>query len=153
MNDQERDSLKRDFAANLLRYRDDPAKAAFATTPDVGLALQIARDWPKDGFVQTQMDKLLSSIDATNFLPTKESQARDIYAIAVDAKNPIEDRLKAHRLYAEVRGFIEKPSQSGGGINILTQGVMIVKDQGTDQEWAAKAKEQQRTLIGHATVN
>lgn len=151
MNDQERNRLKQEFAANLLRYRDDPAKAAFATTPDAGLALQIARDWPQDGFVQAQMDKLLSSTDATTFLPTKESQARDIYAIAVDVHNPIEDRLKAHRLYAEVRGFIEKPSQGGGNVNILTQGVMIVSDKGTDQEWEAKAKAHQRTLTGHAT--
>jgi hypothetical protein len=153
LNDQERDKLKLEYAANLLRFPDDPFKAAFCTTPDNGLALQIGRDWPRDAFVQAQMDKLMSSTDASNFLPTKESQARDIYAIASDVKTPIEDRLKAHRLYAEVRGFIEKPSQSGGGINILTQGVMIVKDQGSDQDWAQKAKEQQRTLIGHATVN
>jgi hypothetical protein len=43
--------------------------------------------------------------------------------------------------------FIEKPV-AGATTNILNQGVMIVKDSGTDEEWQEKAANQQRTLVG-----
>lgn len=142
------ESLKFDFAANLLRSNDDPFKAAFATTPDVGKALQMAKLWFDDPTVKAEKEKLLISGDAKSFLPTKELQAKDIYAIATSEKYEPEDRLKAHRLYAEIMGHIDKPVP--GGINILAQGVMIVKDQGTDADWQKNAREQQRTLVGRA---
>lgn len=149
----DRTQLKHDFAMNLLRYPDDPNKAAFATTPDTGLALQIARQWLDDPVVLVEKDRLLATTEAKAFLPTKEQQAKDVYALAMNDRVEIEDRLKAHRLYAEIMSHIEKPSNNGG-INILTQGVMIVKDQGTDKDWQEKAAVQQRTLIAHApTVN
>ncbi len=143
-------TLKLDFAKNMLRHSNDPFKAAFDTTPDAGLALQIAKTWEKDEIVVAEMEKLLSTGD-TSFLPTKESQARDIYSLATSENVAVDDRLKAHRLYAEIRGFIEKPTQ-GATTNILNQGVMIVKDQGSDADWQEKATLQQRTLIGHATT-
>lgn len=141
------EALKRDFAANLLRCNDDPWKAGFATHPDAGIALQMARDWPRDPFVIAEKAKLLSSSDAKTFLPTKELQAKDIYAMATNATIETEDRLKAHRLYAEIMGFIEKPTP-GIQNNILNQGVMIVKDAGSDADWQEKASSQQRTLVG-----
>jgi hypothetical protein len=143
--------LKYDYAANLLRY-NDPFKAAFATTPDAGLALQIGRDWPRDPVVTTEMEKLLAGGDAKNFLPTKEAQAKNIYALAENEKVGVEDRLKAHRLYAEVMGFIEKPN-AGNTTNILNQGVMIVKDHGSDEQWQENARAQQRKLTANASVN
>ena len=143
---------KLDYAANLLRTQD-PFKAAFATTPNTGEALVIGRDWPHDPVVQAEMDKLLSKEGAKTFLPTKETQAKDIYALATNEKTAVEDRLKAHRLYAEVMGFIEKPSQNGGNVNILNQGVMIVKDHGSDEDWQDKAAKQQKALLGHATIH
>jgi len=142
-------ALKLDFAANLLRTPNDPCKAAFATTPDTGLALQIAKLWVDDPAVKAHMDKLLVSNDAKSFLPTKEVQARDIYSLATNEQLAPEDRLKAHRLYAEVMGHIEKPSQTGT-TNILNQGVMIVREALSDEDWQEKATKQQRTLIGHA---
>lgn len=146
------DDLKRDFAAHWLRYPDDPFKAAFLTTPDTGQALQIAKNWVKDPVVLAAKDALLLSSDALNYLPTKEQQCKDIYALATDTRQDAEDRLKAHRLYAEVRGFIEKPV-GGSTTNILNQGVMIVRDAGTDEQWQEKAAIQQRTLIADASVN
>lgn len=145
-------SLKHDFAANLLRYPDDPFKAAFATTPETGIALQIARDWPRDPVVQAEQDRLLTTGDAKSFLPTKEAQAKDIYALATSVAVADEDRLKAHRLYAEIMGFIEKPI-SGSTTNILNQGVMIVRDAGSDEQWQEKASAHQRLLTADARPN
>lgn len=140
--------LKRTYAANLLRFPDDPFKAAFSSTPDSSLALQLANKWQDDPIVKAEMEKLLNGNEARTFLPSKEQQARDIYRMATSEKVDTEDRLKAHRLYAEVMGFIEKPV-AGATTNILNQGVMIVKDQGSDLDWQKRAAEQQRTLTGH----
>lgn len=150
LNQQE---LKLEFAASLLRHPDDPDKAAFAITDDTGLALQIARSWPKDPVVIGEQERLLLSGSARTFLPTKEVQARRVYDEATSQKNTPDDRLKAHRLYAELMSYIEKPV--GTNVNILnqTQTVMLVKDHGTDEDWEKNLQKQQRTLIGNARVN
>src|ERR1700761_8801550 len=101
MSAEEIKELKQHFAAALLKL-DDPAKAAFAITDDTGLALQIMRNWPTDAFVQLCQKDLLANGGAKTFLPSKEQQAKDVYKLAEDTKTAVEDRLKAHRLYAEI---------------------------------------------------
>lgn len=143
---------KRAFAAELLRNDGDGFKAAFALFgEDTGKALQLGRIWLTDPVVIAEQDKLLRSSDAKTFLPSKEQQARDVYKMATDATQPIDDRLKAHRLYAEIMGHIEKPNVQAG-TNILNQGVMIVRDAGSNDDWEAKAIAHQRSLT-NVTVN
>lgn len=140
------------FAAELLRHDNDAFKAAFATMPDnPGMALQLARSYFTDPVVVAEKERLLGSSDAKTFLPNKAKQLTDIYGLATDTKQTAEDRIKAHRLYAEISGFIEKP-QSGAGINVLNQGVMIVRDHGDDSNWEQKTIQQQRTLTGHGSA-
>lgn len=145
------EQLKLEYAAQLLRC-DDPFKAAFATTADSGLALQIAKSWPKDLAVLKEKERLMQSGDAKSFLPTKETQAKDLYAMAQNEKEAFDDRLKAHRLFAEIMGHIEKPTQ-GGNINIMAQGVMVVPMASSDEDWEQRAKKQQAALIGNGTIN
>lgn len=138
---------KKEFAAAWLRCNEDAHKAAFIIVPnDPGMALQIALAWPKDPVVLAEKELLLGANDAKTFLPSKEKQARDVYDMACSTLIPVEDRLKAHRLYAELMGHIEKAAPTTA-VNILSQGVMIVKDNGTDDQWERKAMAQQRTLI------
>lgn len=141
---------KKLFAAELMRL-EDPFKAAFAVFPDSGVAMQMARPWEKDPFVLAECDRLSQGKEAKSFLPSKEKQARDVYAIACDITKITEDRLKAHRLYAELMSYIEKPS-AGASVNILNQGVMVVKEAATDADWERKAIEQQRRLIAPQTI-
>lgn len=148
MTNEER---KREFAAAVLRNDGDTFKAAFAISgDDVGFALQIARAWKDDPLVLAEQERLLSTTDAKSFLPTKEQQARAIYALAMDDMRDTEERLKAHRLYAEIMGHIVKV-ENQSGVNILNQGVMIVRDAGSDEDWQKKVVEQQRTLTLNAT--
>lgn len=142
--------LKRQFAEALIKNDDDAFRAALSLFPQVGKALQVANAWKNDDVVKQFRADALNSVDAALLLPSKEKQAFDIYAIATNTSIAPEDRLKAHRLYAEVRGFIEKP-QAGGNLNVLNQGVMLVRDHGSDDDWEAKATEQQRKLISNAT--
>lgn len=145
--------LKRQFAAELIRNDGQPFKAAFAVAgEDSGYALQIARVWAADPFVVAEQERLLNSKEASSFLPSKQQQARDIYALATDISKEPEDRLKAHKLYAEIMGYIEKPL-AGAGINVLNQGVMIVPMAASDMDWQQKAERQQRLLTTNAIVN
>lgn len=145
---------KRAFAEQLLRNDGDAFKAAFAVFGDpaqTGIALQIARTWVNDAFVVAEQARLLATSEAKTFLPSKEQQARDIYTLAMNEKNAPEERLKAHRLYAEIMGHIEK--ERAAGLTLVNQGVMLVRDAGTDADWQEKAVRQQRTLTANATVN
>jgi dTDP-glucose pyrophosphorylase len=150
---QSQENLKKEFAAQLLRDNGDGFKAAFAVCgDDSGMALQIARLWINDPFVVAEQKKLLLTSDAKTFLPTKEQQARDVYVLACDVKSDLKERLAAHRLYAEIMSHIEKPLV-GQSVNVLNQGVMIVRDAGSNEDWERKALEQQRALTINATVN
>src|SRR5690606_38718084 len=90
------------------------------------------------------------------FLPTKAELAREVWRIGTNPRTSVDERLKALRLYADVRGYIEK-YQAGTVINntnnVLSQNrVMLVKDFGTDEEWELAVEEQQRKLIESAGV-
>lgn len=139
------------FAAALLKWPTDPFKAAFSVFSDTGTAMQVAVQWRNDPVVLAEQSKLLEVEGPKPFLPTKEDQARDIYDIATASIYDSEVRLKAHRLYAEVMGFIEKPAAPMVNTGTITQCVMIVPDKGTDKEWEKKTIEQQRKLIEHAS--
>jgi hypothetical protein len=143
---------KRQFAAALLRTGDGFKAAIEVVGDDPGFALQISNIWRNDPLVKAEQERLLSTQDAKQFLPTKEAQARDIWAMATNDLTSVEDRLKAHRLYAEVMGHIEKPAAQGG-INILSQGVMIVRESGSNQEWQERAIAQQRALTSAPNSN
>lgn len=142
---------KRAFAAALLRTPDDPVKAAFASIPSTGLAIQAAKLWLTDPIVVAEKIRLIETNGLKSFLATKEEQAKDIYQMATDTRIDEEVRLKAHRLYAEILGHIEKPQLLPPSLTVNT-GVMLVRDHGTNEEWEQKAILQQKTLIAHATV-
>jgi hypothetical protein len=142
--------LKSKFAEELLKQGNAPDaayQAAFITMGSVGLALQVAGSWCTDPFVLEEKLRLLKENGVRSYLPTKEQQAADIYKMALDQKLDEEIRLKAHRLYAEIMGNIEKPAQPSAGLNLFATNVMVVKDLGTTPDWEQKAVEQQHKLI------
>jgi hypothetical protein len=136
------------FAKAILRNPDCFA-AALSVVADTGKALQIANQWPSDPIVVAEKIRIVEEEGPRSLLPTKEEQAADIYKMATDSKLAEEDRLKAHRLYAEVMGHIEKPAVDNS-TKIVAQSVMIVKDHGDDKDWEQRTVEQQRTLTAHA---
>ena len=87
------------------------------------------------------------------FLPTKADLARKVWALANTDNLSTNDKLKAYRLYADVRGFIEK----GAGVvvnNTMTSNkVMLVRDHGVDAEWEQRCVAQQTTLIQEANAS
>lgn len=151
MYDEKQIELKKQFAIGLMRDPDkDAHKVAFDLVTDTGTALEIARCWPKDSIVIAEMNRLQSTKEIGVVLYSKDEQAANILAIAVNTNVDIESRLKAHRLYAELCGHITKEATTIS-TNIITNHVIKVIDHGSDDEWERKAMGQQEILLdGHA---
>lgn len=149
--------LKRQFAA-LLRVRPDTPQGRFEAAclvfpknEDSGLAVMAADRWPYDPIVIEELGRLRKVEPAIN-LPSREEQARDLYNIANDPTRSVDDRLKAHKLYAEVQGFIRKPGESGTTVNIDNRRVMMVREPPkTIEDWEAGAIPQQARLLADAS--
>ena len=139
---------KLEFARELLRTPNDPYKAASIVFPDRedgAMVVLAATVWVRDGVTLTEQVRISEQEGPSAFLPTKTDQARNLWDMAVCANAPFDERIKAHRLYAEIMGNIEK-QPAGNVTNVLNQGVMVIRDKGTDAEWEAQALTQQRAL-------
>lgn len=141
---------KEKFAQALLDC-NEPFKAALYICNGMPTqhALKIATDWPNDpevkGFIKAIKDKE-ESIDT---LPNKKDLAQAIWDKMEACRFP-EDYAKLAKLYAEVRGFIEKPDNKPV-VTINQNRVMVVKDLGGEEDWQAKAEKQQRDLLNVST--
>lgn len=142
-------ALKDTFAELLLRTPSDAFRVACQIFgSDTMRALKASTEWPVDLYVLQKQADLLAEQGDDAFLPTKAELARRIYTVgetAGDAK----DKLAAYKLYAEVRGFIQK-AENVNNIQVNNNRVMIMKDFGTDEQWETKAIKQQSKLIEHS---
>jgi hypothetical protein len=148
MIDDPDESLRKKFAAACMRFPDNAYQAACVISPtNFGIAAWIMHNWMGDPVVEREMLRLKAEDDSDglNFLPGKAQAAKAIWDKAQSCNDP-ETFGKLMKLYAEYRGFIEKPGASSVVVNVPQPRVMIVKDHGTDEEWAAKVAEQQARL-------
>lgn len=153
-DEAEERAYKAQFAAALLREPHNPFKAAqevFGT--DTGRALYAASKWLTDPEVLAARAGLLKTNGARAFLPTKEDCARELWAMATNERNPIEERTRVMSLYCDVMGYKETAQKNSGGITITNNKVMIVKDHGSDADWEARAAAQQHTLMNASIVD
>lgn len=143
------------FAALLLRHRD-PFKAATILHPDnTNRALWIAAHFPKDAEFLAIMEKMQESIDPMDLLPGKAELAQSIWDRMTgkldDGKKgyvSADDFGKLAKLYAEVRGFIEKPSTTiNNNNNVIVPKAIEVPTHGTDEEWERAALKQQEESL------
>lgn len=146
--DEEIIAKKEQFAELLLR-ENEPFKVALVLYPDdTGRALEIAHKWPIDQQVLAFQQSLKDAEGEITFLPTKADTARLAWTVARNEERyDGETRHKFLKLYAEIRGFIEKPALNVNQTNnVIQNNVMVVRDHGTDNEWESKLQNQQRTL-------
>lgn len=144
MNEQE---LKSAFAAELLKTPNDPFKAALAVFgADTGRALRAAHEWPNDADVLAEKARLSGELGEMAFLPGKAELARSIWERAHNERTTTDDYAKLAKLYAEVRGFIDKPTTNINNNVITANKVMVVKDHGDNDTWAKRLREQQKGL-------
>lgn len=142
-------ALKDKFAELLLRTPNDAFNVAVQVFgSDTMRALQISQEWPLDFYVMQKQADLLAEQGDDAFLPSKAELARRIYTVG-DTSTDAKDKLAAYKLYAEVRGFIQK-AENVNNIQVNNNRVMVMKDFGTDEQWEVKAAKQQSKLIAHS---
>ena len=144
---------KRRFAVELLKSPSDPFKAALAVfAPDTGTAMAKASVWPSDPEVKGYMTEALEEVGDMHFLPGKADLSRAIWDIVANNTLSVDDRLKAMRLYGDLRGFIEKQGTIINNNNNMTSNkVMLVKSHESNEAWEQKLVQQQQGLIADAT--
>lgn len=149
------DEEKAAFAIGLLKQPNEPFKVALSIFPDnTNRALWVAHHWPNDPAVKAEQKRVADDDNAGDFLPSKGDLARAIWQKMEGSTNsegrvivPImEDYVKLAKLYAEVRGFIEKPG-TGPAVNVIIPRAIEVPTHGTNDEWEAAAERQQRELL------
>lgn len=141
--------LKDAFAAALLRSPDDPFAAALQVFGnDTRTAMFVAQEWVRDLYVLQKQAELLEAFGEDEFLPSKATLARDLFALARSTKDT-KDKVAAYKLFAEVRGMIEKQTAIAN-VTVNNNRVMVVKDHGSDDDWERVARSQQAKLIEHS---
>lgn len=146
--------LKKQFARELLKTPTEPFKVASRLFgDDTGRALQVSHRWPHDPEVIGYMQTAIEDMGDLHFLPSKAEAARAAWELSQDQKLDTDNRLKALRLYADIRGYIERQGGITVNQNNITQNkVMVVKDHGSNSDWENAAAAQQAKLISDAAV-
>lgn len=157
MTDERNESEEKAVYAALLLKERDPFKAALQLFPDnTNRALWVANHWPNDDEVKAEQTRL-SNEEGDSFLLSKREFLQDIEQRmrgtvypngAVILPTP-EEYAKLAKLYADVRGFIEKPQTN---VNVTTniQRVVEVPVFQDESSWEAAAAKQQRELLNNA---
>lgn len=149
------ETLKKRFAELLHMRPDNPterfnaAKLLFPLPNQVGLALQIASDWPSDPIVIAELDRLGNSgTDAG--LPTKADIARRYINFADDKTVPLKERMTALNAFTELMGMKPVPGAIGAGgigIHVDNRRVFVLPSPQPMDAWEQETVEQQAKLI------
>lgn len=131
--------------------RFEAACLTFPDQEDDNLARMAATEYQFDRVVIEETARLERE-EPESDLPSKAQQARDIYNLAMGAKS-VDDKLKAHKLYAEIMGHVVKPGEAGGNnVYVDNRRVMIMPPAPVSvDEWETGAVEVQAQLVGNAT--
>lgn len=157
MTDERNESEEKAAYAALLLKERDPFKAALQLFPDnTNRALWVANHWPNDEEVKAEQTRL-SNEEGDSFLLSKREFLQDIeqrmrgtvYPNGAVIPPTPEEYAKLAKLYADVRGFIEKPQTN---VNVTTniQRVVEVPVFQDESSWEAAAAKQQRELLNNA---
>jgi len=143
------DDVKLRFAALYVRS-DNAANAAMQVIADPGTALRYSKILPTDPVVLDEIERLKLENGEQSFLPTKYETAREVLRRAQAVPDgDAESYERLMKLYCSMMGFVEKPG-TNVDVKVAVASVMVVRDHGSDEEWAARAAEQQRELTLNA---
>lgn len=149
MEFQDETKLKAAFAALLLRTPAEPFVAGLALFPnETARALWVATHWMNDDIVKAEMKRLRNAGADLDDLPNEADLLRTVWEMT--QRGMLDDRVKAAKLYADIRGYISKGPAVA--VNVSNNRVMVIRDQGTNEEWEAKVAKQQANLLDAAAT-
>lgn len=143
------------FAEYLARQPKDAFGAGLAAWPNnVNMAAYCARYWPSDPLVQQEIQRLQASQGPGYGLADKGELLRLIWErmtaerLADGSVNVLapDDLVKLAKLYAEVRGYIERPAATPL-VNVSVPRAIEVPVHESDEAWERAAQKQQRELL------
>lgn len=155
MTEENKESQEKATYAGLLLKERDPFKAALALFPNnTNRALWVANHWPNDPEVIEAKAALVQEGGNMSFLPDKAELARDIWermqgTTTADGRTippTPDDYAKLAKLYADVRGFIEKP-QNNQNVTVVVPKAIEVPTHGSNEDWEQAAAKQQQDLL------
>lgn len=150
------DDEKQAFAMLSLQFPAEPFKAALKLFPaNTNRALWVATHWPKDAQVKAYIAEFVEDQGEFAGLAGKAELARDIWnrmqghitESGVAVLPSADDYVKLAKLYAEVRGFIEKPAATTNVFTGVSQKVIEAPVHSSDEAWEQAAEQQQRDLL------
>lgn len=139
------DAVKLRFAEVFARTKN-ASTAAMQTIQPTGEALRWSYILPTDPVVLAELERLKDDVGEAELLPSKYEAARDIWDRAHANNIDNEDYERLMKLYCNVMDFIPKPG-TNTNVAVTVAPVMVVRDHGTNDEWAAKVAAQQRGLV------
>lgn len=146
------DAINQTKAAFAAFIFDKPGEAYAAAKQladdpdDVATVAEMATTWPRDPFVKSEIARLKAEQQDEDSLPTKSDLARRVWEMTAASDATIDEKIKAAKLYAEIRNFIEKPVQGNGQVATIPS-VMIVREHATDDDWEKAMAAQQDDLM------
>lgn len=97
------------YAQLFIKHAEDAFKAGLELHPNnVNRALQIACEFPKDNYVKELILKYKNEGKDLDYLPGKGQLAKAIWDKMQNTRINADDFTKLAKLYAEVRGFIDR---------------------------------------------
>ena len=153
-----------DEAAMKLRYAE--LRVKFPSTPhhelvltiltgddNIGRAYQAAFAWDRDFDVLEAIENFKNGgYSSTDKAPDKDEFCKEVLAYA-RTEEDAKAKLEAFKLYANMKGFIEKPGVTVNNNTLTVNKVMKVSVASSDDEWERKVAAQQDRLINVTPVN
>ena len=137
---------KEKFAQLLLQEPGNLFAVALKVFPDdTKRALRAVTEWKDDPEIKSLQEKAQELP-----LPTKGEFSRVLWDKMQDRYTEPDVFAKIAKVYAEVRGFIEKPQIAvNTNVQTVTNKVMVIRESRTDEDWERKLLAQQ-TALTHA---
>lgn len=140
------DALITAFARAYVDEGGNALKACLAMYPgNTNIALGLSSRLMKHPDIKVAIDA--AKADAINTLPTKAEYAIKLWERMVGADTD-DSYQKLAKLYADVRGFIDKPVDTNiQNVTVVTPRCIEMPTHGSDDDWERKAAEQQTALM------
>lgn len=136
------------FYTELQKNPGNPYLACVAVTGGGPDALKLYEALSEVDFTNHRIS--IEQSGTESYLPSKADWLREIWDMFT-GRGSIDAKLKAAKLYADARGYIVK--QPDTVISNTVQSVMVVKDGGTDEEWAERTARRQKALLDDSAID
>lgn len=140
-------------AKAFARFYEDEGNNAFAAClriwNDTTQALKMSTILPAHPLVIEEIKN--AEANALNSLPTKSQFAKKLWTMIDEAAND-NAKVQFMKLYADARGFIEKPVEAANtqNVTVVLPRCIEIPSHGTDLEWEERLALQQKDLMKRA---